>query len=157
MFKTAIFAATAVFLSITATFAEQARVWGSVGSQIDPSATEGQLRYMAEPLFWNLQPVLGVSMASNGAAWIGAGSAYTWRPNQDGPFVRFTSMIGVHKRGNGPNLGGPVQFRNALDLGIAATNGMEYGVGVDHRSNAGLYRPNPGMNTAYLFASFPLR
>lgn len=157
MINKALIAATTVFLSVSASYAEQARIWGSLGSQIDPSAAEAQLRYMGEPMFWNLQPVVGVSVARNGSGWIGAGSAYTWRPTQDGFFVRFTSMIGVHKRGSGRNLGGPIQLRNALDLGLSGANGMEYGIGVDHRSNAGLYKPNPGMNTGYLFASFPLR
>ncbi len=156
MIKTVLIAATAVFCTLTAAQAESARIFGSIGSQLDVSSNEAQVRYIGEPMFWGLQPVVGVSLASNGSGWVGAGAAYTWRPGQESFFVRFTSMAGIHKRGNGRNLSGPIQFRNALDIGVTSAKGMEFGVGVDHRSSANLYRPNPGLNTAYLFASFPL-
>ena len=156
MIKSAIIAATAVFFSVSGALAESPRIWGSIGTQMSPSAAEAQMRYIGTPMFWNLQPVLGVSLARNGSGWVGAGAAYTWRPGQDSFFIRFSALAGVYKRGSGRDLGGPVQFRNALDIGLTAKNGMEYGIGVDHRSNAGLYKPNPGLNSVYLFASFPL-
>jgi hypothetical protein len=156
MIKKMLMALTAAIVSISSAYAESPRIWGSMGTRMGPGTAEAQLRYIGEPLFWNLQPVLGVSMARGGSGWIGAGSAYTWRPNKDELFVRFTSMVGIYKRGNGANLGGPIQFRNGLDLGFSTASGMEYGIGFEHLSNAGLYRPNPGINTAYLFASFAL-
>lgn len=150
-------AAAAVLLSLNASHAEEARIWGSLGTQLRVNATEMQARYIAQTAFWNLQPVLGVSVAGNDSAWVGVGSAYTWRPAPDGLFLRVTSMVGVHKNGNGRKLSGPVQFRTGLDVGMSTLGGMEYGLGVDHRSSAGLYKPNPGLNTAYLFVSVPLR
>lgn len=156
MKKHTIAMATALFCATTSANAEPARIMGSVGTQMSVGSTEAQLRYIGTPMFWNLQPAVGVSYAANGSGWVGVGAAYTWKPQQDGFFVRFTSMAGVYKRGTGRNLGGPVQFRNALDFGVSTKTGAEYGIGVDHRSNAGLYRPNPGLNSAYLFASFAL-
>jgi opacity protein-like surface antigen len=150
-------AASAILLNTSILAAEEQRVWGSIGNQLDVSSAEVQARYMGEPMFWGLQPVLGVSFAANDSAWIGVGSAYTWRAASEGFFVRLTSMAGVHSRGSGRNLGGPIQFRTSLDVGLASTGGFEFGVGVDHRSSAGIYKPNPGLNTAYLFATMPIR
>ena len=156
--KTLFSFATAAFISAATTLpAEEARIWGSLGAQQSVNATEMQARYFAEPAFFGLQPVLGVSFASNNSAWVGVGSAYTWRSAPEGVFLRLTSMAGVHSRGNGRNLGGPIQFRTALDIGMALKNGAEIGIGADHRSSAGIYKPNPGLNTAYVFASMPLR
>ncbi|MFN4057834.1 MAG: acyloxyacyl hydrolase [Roseinatronobacter sp.] len=150
--------ATSIFLLCApSVHAEDARIFGSIGSQQKVNSTEVQARYIGAPVFWGLQPVLGVSLAANDSAWLGIGSAYTWRAAPDGVFVRVTSMAGIHSRGNGRHLGGPVQFRSALDLGMAFKNGTEVGLGADHRSSAGIYTPNPGLNTAYLFVSVPIR
>lgn len=156
MKKSILALAAAVFCAAAPVHADSAKIMGTLGSQMNVGSTEAQLRYIGTPMFWNLQPVVGVSMARNGSGWVGAGAALTWRPGNDSLFVRWTSMVGVHKRGSGRNLGGPVQFRNALDFGLTTAKGMEYGIGVDHRSSANIYRPNPGLNTAYIFASFPL-
>ena len=156
MIKKIFCAMFATLLSVSTAQADSPRIWASLGAQIDYSAAEAQVRYMGEPIFWGLQPVVSASFARNSAAWVGVGSAITWRAAESGVFARFTSMLGVHRRGNGPDLGGPIQLRNAFDVGLMTKSGAEFGIGVDHRSNAGLYRPNPGINTAYLFASFPL-
>ena len=64
-------------------------------------------------------------------------------------------MAGLYRQGNGPDLGGALQFRTALDLGLRAGRGVEYGIGADHRSNAGIKKPNPGLNTIYVFVTVP--
>ncbi|TVP73414.1 MAG: acyloxyacyl hydrolase [Rhodobacteraceae bacterium] len=137
-------------------FAEAPRLIGSLGQQLSVAEPEAYLRYMGQPFFRNLQPVLGLSVASDRSAWVGAGSALTWRPGDGPAFVRITSMAGLHRNGQGRDLGGPIQFRTALDFGLARPGGFEFGIGVDHRSSARIYRPNPGLNTAYFFASVPL-
>ena len=157
MMRSFFVAAALVVFSLFPAQAESPRIWGSIGSQIDGAGAEAQARYIGAPFIWNLQPVVGISAGAKGTGWVGAGAAWTWRPEQDGFFLRLTTMVGVHKRGNGPNLGGPIQFRNALDIGLTSAGGVEFGLGVDHRSNAGLYRPNPGLNSVYLFASIPLQ
>lgn len=138
--------------------AEEPRVFMSLGQlQSTRSATEVQLRYIGAPIFWKLQPVVGGSMAGDGSGHIGIGNALTWRSADSRLFARVSSIAGVHKRGNGKALGGPIMFRTALDLGVMSASGIEYGIGLDHRSSARIYRPNPGLNTAYLFASVKLR
>ncbi len=137
--------------------AEMPILTGSLGQDVTTKAPEAYLRYIGSPYLWKLQPVFGLSLASNGSGWVGAGSALTWRPGPMGAFVRVSSMAGLYRRGGGTDLGGPIQFRTAVDLGIQRPSGLEFGLGADHRSNAHIYRHNPGLNTAYLFASFPLK
>lgn len=137
--------------------AESPRIFGSVGSQLSVNSAEAQVRYIGEPFVWGLQPVVGLSVAGNSSGYVGVGAAYTWRAQDGGLFARVTGMAGVHKRGSGRNMGGPLQLRTALDVGFTAASGMEFGIGADHRSSAGLYKPNPGLNTAYLFTTVPLR
>ncbi len=137
--------------------AESPRIIGTIGQQMEISSPEASLRYVGSPFLWKFQPAFGLSLARNESAWVGAGKAVTWRSQDSGLFLRWTSMAGIHRRGNGRNLGGPIQFRNAFDAGLLQRNGTEIGIGFDHRSSANIYRPNPGLNTAYLFASFPLR
>lgn len=137
--------------------AESPRLIGSLGQQLSPNDAEASLRYLGSPHLWKLQPMLGLSVSSNGSGYIGAGSAITWRMADEGLFLRVSSIAGIHRRGSGKNLGGPIMFRTAVDLGVQNRDGREFGIGADHRSSARLYRPNPGLNTVYLFASIPLR
>lgn len=155
--KTLTAALVAVLVAAMPALAESPRISASIGQQLSVNSTEGQIRYIGPRAFWELQPLVGVSFAGNNSGFVGAGAAYTLRAHDSGLFARFGAMAGIHKRGSGRDLGGPVQFRTSLDIGMTARNGTEFGIGVDHRSNAGLYRPNPGLNTVYLFATLPLR
>ncbi|WFE74873.1 acyloxyacyl hydrolase [Roseinatronobacter sp. S2] len=150
-------ALVAIALLSQPAFAESPRIFGSIGSQLSVGSTEGQVRYIGDPYIWGLQPVVGLSAAANSSGYIGVGAAYTLRSQQGGLFARLTGLAGVQKRGNGRDVGGPVQFRTSLDVGYKTATGLEFGIGADHRSSAGIYKPNPGLNTAYLFTTVPLR
>ena len=147
----------ATLANVTPAAADDARIIAGLGNQMGVDSAEMNLRYVApEPMFWNFNPAFGLSVAGNGSAWVGVGTALTFGDG-DGLFTRITSMVGAHRRGSGRDLGGALQFRNALDIGYRWTSGVETGLGADHRSNAGLNTPNPGVNTVYLFASMPLK
>lgn len=150
-------ALVAVLVAAMPALAESPRIFASIGHQLSVNSTEGQIRYIGPRALWDLQPVLGLSHAGNGSGYIGAGAAYTLRAHDSGLFARFGAMAGIHKRGSGRNLGGPIQFRTSIEVGMTARNGTEFGIGADHRSSARIYRPNPGLNTVYLFATLPLR
>lgn len=136
--------------------AQEGRLIGVLGQDTSSKSAEVQLRYLAPPAVWKLQPLFGLSVSENGSGWAGLGSGLTWGADKAGPFLRVSFMAGLYRAGSGPDLGGALQFRSALDLGYLANNNMEYGVGVDHRSNAGLNRRNPGLDTAYLFVTVAL-
>jgi len=145
-----------VMTAVSPAMADQPRVIAGIGTQMGVGSAEASLRYIApEPFFWRLHPAFGVSVAGNGSGWAGFGSAVTFGQD-DGLFLRVTGMVGAYRRGSGRDLGGALQFRSALDIGYRWENGIEAGVGADHRSNAGLDTPNPGLNSIYLFAAMPL-
>lgn len=136
--------------------ADQPRVIAGLGTQMGVGSAEASLRYIApDPMVWRVHPAFGVSVAGNGSGWAGIGAAISFGQD-DGLFLRVTSMVGAYRRGSGRNLGGTVQFRNALDIGYRLHSGIEVGLGADHRSNGGLQDPNPGLNSVYLFAAIPL-
>lgn len=145
-------------LSVSTTaLANDARIIVGAGGQLGVGSGEASLRYIApEPVLWDLHPAVGFSIAGNGSGWAGVGAALTLGPEAEGLFLRVTSMGGAYRQGNGRDLGGAIQFRNALDIGYRWNNGVEAGIGADHRSNAGLNTPNNGLNTLYVFASIPL-
>jgi len=145
-----------LMMAASPALSDQSRVIAGIGAQESVGSAEFSLRYVApEPMLWRLHPAFGASLAGNGSGWAGIGSALTFGQNE-GIFLRITNMVGAYRRGSGRDLGGALQFRNALDIGYRWHNGIEAGLGADHRSNAGLSNPNPGLNTIYLFTSMPL-
>ncbi|OZA01556.1 MAG: hypothetical protein B7Y02_17545 [Rhodobacterales bacterium 17-64-5] len=58
-------------------------------------------------------------------------------------------------QGDGPDLGGPVEFRSGVEIGFIANNGLRFGLSYDHRSNGGIYEDNPGLETVQLRLSVP--
>ena len=146
-----------IFVLFSAAQADSPRIIGSLGHQFNTDVPEAYLRYMGQPFYHSLQPVVGASVASNGSGYVGVGAAFTWHPRSGPYLLRVSSMAGVYRQGSGADLGGPIQFRTAFEVGHRQRSGTEFGIGFDHRSNAGIYKSNPGLDTAYLFFSMPLR
>jgi lipid A 3-O-deacylase len=51
---------------------------------------------------------------------------------------------GVFGRGDGQNLGGPLEFRSSVELAFRFGAGSRLGILFYHLSNGGIYRNNPG-------------
>lgn len=115
------------------------------------------LSYRAAPLWQGFQPVVGASLSTHREAWAGVGLAYTWRGTDSTTFVRAAVMPGLYRRGNGRDLGGPFMIRSSVEAGWVLRAGGELAIGLAHRSNAGIYAQNPGLDTLYLTYSMPLR
>jgi hypothetical protein len=99
----------------------------------------------------------GLSLGERGEIWAGYGA--TWRTGfGGGPFyAELHAMTGLYEAGDGLDLGGPIVFRSGLELGWEAASGWRLGLAYDHRSNAGLYDRNPGVETVQLRVSVPLK
>jgi lipid A 3-O-deacylase len=52
--------------------------------------------------------------------------------------------MGIYRRGNSIDLGGPLEFRESLEIAYHFTDRCRVGVSVAHISNAHLYTDNPG-------------
>ena len=105
--------------------------------------------------FGPFQPSLGLSVATGGATWIGAGVQYTLK-GESPVYFQGHVMPGVYFAGDGRDIGGALQFRSGIEIGYEAASGLRLGLGFDHRSNADLDRYNPGLETLVLRLSWPI-
>jgi hypothetical protein len=119
---------------------------GAVAFQDELDGAEVYLRRDFGVLIGPFQPSLGASIASGGATWLGAGVQYTLGP-AEGFYVQGTLMPGIYIQGDGNDLGGWLEFRSGIEIGYEARSGIRYGLSLDHRSNAGIYDENPGLET----------
>ena len=100
---------------------------------------------------------VGLYAVETGSAWVGAGVSYTLRPTNGGLFLRGSFMPGFYYRGNGRDLGGPLEFATVLEIGTDLRNGAQLSLAFEHRSNASLYAINPGADTVSIVYTLPLR
>jgi hypothetical protein len=101
------------------------------------------------------QLTIGASLTDTGDGWVGAGAKWRSDSISTGPiFVEASLMPGLYLHGDGPNIGGPLQFRSALSVGYEFENGSTLTMSYDHRSNADRLPFNPGLETLSLRYSF---
>jgi hypothetical protein len=106
------------------------------------AAYDGDIRYGP------FQPVFGGSVTSDADLWVGAGAKWTSISLMDGPFfVEASLMPGLFAAGDGPDIGGVLQFRSALGVGYTFDNGATLTALFSHRSNADTQATNPGLET----------
>ncbi|NDV02216.1 acyloxyacyl hydrolase [Pseudoroseicyclus tamaricis] len=130
--------------------------YGGVQFQEDFVAREAYARYSFPLRYGPVQPVLGVALAEDGSAWVGAGGAWTAHAPGDWGYVQFSLMPGLHHEGAGPRLGQSLEFRSGIELGVESPGGIRYAISFDHRSNADLSPVNPGLETLQFRVSIPL-
>jgi hypothetical protein len=64
--------------------------------------------------------------------------------------------VGYWHRGGGKDLGGPVEFKSGGEFAWRFNDNSRVGFLFDHISNAGIYKKNPGVESAMLMYSIPL-
>ena len=108
--------------------------------------------------FGPFQPTLGASASEEGGAWFGGGLKWTSEWSVQSPaYFEASLMQGFHLRGDGPDLGGALQFRSAIGIGYRFPNGDSLSLHYDHRSNADTQTPNPGLETLALRYAIEIR
>lgn len=120
-----------------------------------PGGAELQIRRLGATRYGPFQPVVGASVTDLGDAWAGIGVAWTWSPGW-GIHVQTSFMPGLHLRGQGRDMGHPLQFRTGIEIGWEAPSGRRIALAADHRSNADLAEINPGLDTVQLRITLPL-
>ncbi len=128
---------------------------GTAFFQDDARGAELSIRRDAAVRFDPFQPAVGASLTTEGAAWVGAGALYTVE-GAGALYLQGHIMPGLYRAGGGgPDLGGTLQFRSGLEIGIKMAAGIRVGLALDHRSNAGIYDDNPGLETLQIRVSLP--
>jgi hypothetical protein len=96
-----------------------------------------------------LAPVGGLLVASRGSLYvyggfqadIALGERWVASPG---------FAAGIFHRGSGQELGGPVEFRSAIELAYRFSDASRLGLSLSHLSNGGLYGRNPGSESLVL-------
>ena len=136
------------------------RVAFSGGQVLERRAETGGEAYLRYDLGRRNGPfghAVGLSVGSRGETWAGIGQTWTMGFGSSPFFAELHAMTGVYSAGDGLDLGGPIVFRSGIEAGWESDRGWRVGLGFDHRSNAGIYDDNPGVETVHLRVSIPLR
>ena len=103
-----------------------------------------------------VSPFIGVSGTSDGAfyGYGGIGIDINFGPNW---VLTPTAAGGYFERGSGTILGSWWEFRTGAELDYRFPDTSRIGIAVNHTSNAGLTKRNPGEQSAVLVYSMPIR
>lgn len=105
---------------------------------------------------WGLAVAAGLYATPDRSVWIFGGLRRDFSLGR-GWLVTPAFGISLYSQGEGKDLGGPVEFRSALELAYEWANRTRLALAFYHLSNAGLYDHNPGSNSLILTYSFPLK
>lgn len=113
-----------------------------------PSSTAFQIEYHSDPI-WEFQrssisAAAALQVEGNSTHYVGLGLSTIWHIS-DKWFLQGSFLAGHYDTGDdGVDLGGNVQFRSLVGLGYKLSNKASISIAIDHLSNAGLERSNPG-------------
>ena len=99
--------------------------------------------------------MLGGFATSKGASYVYGGLNFDVPLIADQFYVLPNFAIGLYNDGNGLKMGGPLEFRSGLELDYQFRNADRIGIGINHISNAGIYRHNRGEETIFINYSIP--
>ncbi|MCR9110083.1 acyloxyacyl hydrolase [Marivita sp. XM-24bin2] len=129
---------------------------GQVLERRADEAAELYLRYDLGQMRGPFGAALGLSLGEQGETWAGFGATYTIPFGRSGAYAELHAMPGLYFDNGGFDLGGTVAFRSGLELGYETSRGWRMAVSYDHRSNAGIYEENPGVETVQFKVSIPI-
>jgi hypothetical protein len=130
---------------------------GEVVQRHAKAATETYMRYDPGVNYGPFGQAAGVSFGEKGEIWAGYGGTYTIRFGLTGLYAQFHLMPGLYFDNGGFDLGGMFEFRSGIELGYESPKGWRYALAYDHRSNAGIFDQNPGIETVQIKTSSPDR
>lgn len=130
--------------------------YGATEFQNAFTGSEVVLGYDIARTYGPFQPTIGVAMTDQGDYWIGAGAKWTVDDAATGPFFFEAAFLpGYYQNGDGPVLGGNLQYRASVGVGYEFENGASVLVAYDHRSNGNIIFPNPGLETLSIRFAIP--
>jgi len=127
-----------------------AMVGGSelVSNNVRPLYPEARADFIYGGVSWQqFRPRVAISDSIHGDFWVGAGVDYEkyWSINEkQAIFVGMSFLPGYYKPGP-LQLGSAVEFRTQIEVGLVQIDSWRISVYVEHRSNAGLGRADPGI------------
>lgn len=117
-------------------------------------STEFRLEYLSHLRWWKFQPLIGTSVTTKKQVYAYSGisldlsrSYFVLAPN---------FAAGYYYKGDGKDLGFPLEFRTGVELAIRFKNQVRVGTHFSHTSNASLSSKNPGLETLIFFVAIPI-
>jgi hypothetical protein len=120
----------------------------------DP-APESYLRYDTGRHVGPFEKAVGLSVGEGGETWLGYGLTYNLPLGRTGLYAELHLMPGLYLPNGGFDLGGPMVFRSGIELGLETRTGWRFAWSYDHRSHAGIFGKNPGIETVQLKVAKP--
>ncbi|NGX62967.1 MAG: hypothetical protein KR126chlam6_00371 [Candidatus Anoxychlamydiales bacterium] len=103
---------------------------------------------------WMFHPILGASVTTKKQVYAYGGVSLDLHPNPH--FVIAPNFAaGYYNKGDGKDLGFPLEFRSGIEAAIEFSNQFRFGVHISHTSNASIGRKNPGLETIIAFIAIP--
>jgi len=121
--------------------------------QGDDGAFEGRFEYRQNNDWW-IKPLAGVTANSDAAVFLKVG-VYAELFLTENLYLSPSFSPGVFLRGQGKNLGHPIEFRSQIEVGWRFYTGMRATVSLNHLSNAGSGRRNPGSESVVFSLMIP--
>jgi hypothetical protein len=127
-------------------------------TDVRDAAADFRAEYRYAPILgvgsWlGLRPFVGLEATSDAAVYGLGGLALDLRV---GPVVVTPSFgAGLYYRGDGKDLGSPLEFRSMLELGYEFAGGYRVSVAYSHISNADIAETNPGTNIVGAYLHVP--
>lgn len=116
---------------------------------------QGSIEYKWSPVVYKLRPFVGFLMTTKQSAYVYGGIGYDLFIGKR--FVLTPSFApGLYYRGQGKNLGFPLEFRSSLEAAVIFYRQYRLGAQFYHISNASLSHRNPGEESLVFFLSIPL-
>lgn len=120
----------------------------------DDTAVQFRGEWRSGKGWWLIKPFVGFMGTTDGAYH---GYAGIMLDIPVGNFYITPSFApGIYERGDGKNIGGPIEFRSQIEVGYKLPNRGRIAVSLDHISNAGIYDRNPGVESVMLTYGIPL-
>ncbi|MFA6119044.1 MAG: acyloxyacyl hydrolase [Parachlamydiales bacterium] len=118
-------------------------------------ATEFRLEYKFHQKLGVMKPLLGFSITSKFQTYTYGGFALDFVFRHLALAPNFAA--GYYNKGDGKDLGFPLEFRTGIEAAALFKNEMRIGIHISHTSNASLGRKNPGLETLVFLIAIPLK
>lgn len=118
-------------------------------------STEFRTEYRFHHKWWVFNPLLGASLTTK-KQFYGYGGISLDLTLKERLAIVPNFVAGYYNKGNGKDLGFPLEFRTGIELAFVFTNLTRFGCNISHTSNASLGRKNPGLETLIFFFAIPI-
>ena len=150
---------TAVLLGSLPAMAEEPRSLAFNGGVSNfnksPTWVELGLEYRHPIQVWGMAVAAGLTVNDDKAVWVYGGLRRDFSLGRSW-IITPAFAITLYEQGDAKDLGGPLEFRSALEIGYQWPSRKRLAFVIYHLSNAGIYDHNPGMNSLILTFSLPL-